>query len=184
MIDNFTSVFPGFNLGLLFSAHIVPDIKNVFVMGFVWLLFAVYLYYSKRDLRMSLLIVAGLVIAAVVGNEIIRPILFHYRDVLDQSFLRIYLPEIDNHNFPAGYLMMSASSIYLLWYSDRNLGKVALGIGIFMAIVNMRILFSYTVDFFFGIIFGLLVGGFLAIFYERKEEEELELEELEDRFHF
>lgn len=184
MIDNFNAVFSQFSFSQLMSAHIVPDILNVIVMGGVWILFAFYLYYYKEDLRLSVLIVIGLFICSVLCNEILRPILFHFRFTLEQSGIRMYLPEIANHRFPAGYLMMAASSIVLINFSEHSLGKYALGLGIFIAVVNLRVLFSYTLDFFYGIALGVIIGRLLINFYIKKEEEEEEFEEFEERFHF
>ena len=184
MIDNFRAVFSGISLSGIMSQHVAPDIVNVFVMGAVWLIFALYLYYYVDDSRISILIVAGLVICSVIGNEILRPILFHFRFTLEQTGIRIYLPEIANHRFPSGYFMMSASSIFLIWYSDRSLGRYALIIGVFISVIHMHTVFSYTVDFFAGILIGLIVGRLLVVFYEKKEEEEEEYEELEGKFHF
>lgn len=184
MIDNFSVIMGEVTLRGIIGGHVIPVIVNTLVMGAVWILFAIYLYIEKKDSRLSFLIILGLFITAFLGNEIIRPVLFHFRAELDLDLLKLYLPEIENHRFPAGFFMMSASSICLIRYADYSLEKPALLAAAFITFINLHAVFSYTIDVVLGILLGIALGKFLIRFYEKKVEEENELMDLEDKFHF
>lgn len=172
------------SLNKILSGHIIPVISNVLVMGFVWIVFSICLYFYKKDKKFTVLIIVGLFICSIIGNEVMKPLLFHFRVFLSENGVGIYLPEIGRYAFPAGYIMMSACSTVLIYYNEKQFGKYALGITAIMIFLKLYIISNYPVDFFIGLGIGILIGGILILFHLKKKKEYEEIIDLNDKFHF
>jgi len=172
------------SLNKILSGHIIPVISNVLIMGIIWIAASIYLYIYKKDLKFSLLIVIGLFICSIIGNEIMKPILFHFRAFLSEHNVGIYLPEIGRYTFPGGYVMMSACSTVLIYYNEYKFGKYALGISVAICFLRLYIITTYPVDFFISLGLGILIGGILILFHLKKKKEYEEILDLSDKFHF
>lgn len=172
------------SLNTILSNHIIPIISNVLVMGFIWIVASIFLYFYTRDKRVSILIIIGLFLCSIVGNEVMKPVLFHFREFLSTNGVGIYLPEIGRYTFPSGYIMMCASSTVLIYYTNKQFGLYALCITGLVAFLRLYIITTYPVDFFIGLGLGIIIGAFLVLFLMKKKKEYEEIEDLSDKFHF
>lgn len=172
------------SLNKILSGHIIPVLSNVLVMGFLWIAASIYLYFYKKDAKFSILIIVGLFLCSIIGNEVMKPVLFHFRAFLSEHNVGIYLPEIGRYTFPAGYIMMSVCSTVLIYYNEFQFGKYALGLTLLICFTKLYIITTYPVDFVIGVGLGLLVGGILILFHLKKKKEYEEILDLSDKFHF
>ena len=80
------------SLNIILSNHIIPIISNVLVMGFIWIVASICLYVYSKDKKVSVFIIIGLFLCSIIGNEVMKPVLFHFREFLSTNGVGIYLP--------------------------------------------------------------------------------------------
>lgn len=171
-------------LSNILSVHVFPILIDMIFLGYIWILASIYLKIKGECIKAPKYILIGLFICAIIGNEIMRPLLFHFRLSLEASGISIYLPNPGRYAFPGGQFMMSVSSVIILYFANKEYGKyafIATGILLF---INLHDVFAYKIDFLIALILGSCIGLLLGFLRNRKVKEEEEFEEFANKFHF
>ena len=124
----------------------------------VWLMFAGYFYFYKKDKKMATQILVGLLMTVLIGAFILKPIFMRARpfNFLENITLLIKAP-ID-YSFPSGHTATSVVCSYLISCRYKKLRIVVIPLAVLIAFSRMYIGVHYPTDILGGVVLGIVCG--------------------------
>lgn len=125
--------------------------------GIIWIVLTLIFLYTERYRKMGVAMTFALVIALLLGNELLkelirRPRPFTFREI------SLLIPPPSGFSFPSGHTMASFAAANAIWLTHRRLGKWAFLVASIIAFSRVYLYVHFPTDVLCGTLFGLLFG--------------------------
>lgn len=139
------------------------DILMVFMTklgngGIIWIAIGIYLLMrrEKKYKKMAFILLLSLIISAVLGLGILKPIIRRPRPFETFGFKDLLIKAPQDFSFPSGHTSSSFAAASAINSLDRKLGKYALVLAALIAFSRMYLYVHYPTDVVAGILLGLV----------------------------
>lgn len=151
-------------LGCGFLDYIMPKITSLGNGGFIWIVSAICLIFSKKYRKYGIGMIIALALGAILGSVILKPLIARPRPchVNGEFPLLINLPS--DFSFPSGHTMSSVSSAIILRYANKKWGITAIILAVLIAFSRLYLYVHFPTD----VIAGTLFGIFFAVLVVKK----------------
>ena len=142
-------------LSCVFFDYIMPKITSLGNGGFIWIIAAVCLMFSKKYRKYGIAVLAALALGVILGSVILKPLIARPRPchVNGEFPLLINIPT--DFSFPSGHTMSSVSSAIILGYANRKWGYIAIPLAILIAFSRLYLYVHFPTDVLAGTLFGI-----------------------------
>ena len=141
-----------------FLDFVMPKITSLGNGGFIWILTAVILLFSKKYQKGGIAILIALSVGAILGSFILKPLIARPRPfhVVGELPLLIKIPT--DFSFPSGHTMSSFSGAFILNYINKKFGYFAIPLAILIAFSRLYLYVHFPSDVLVGGILGILIS--------------------------
>ena len=141
-----------------FLDFLLPRLTLLGNGGAIWVAAGCGLLCTKKYRRQGILLLAGLLLGALVGNVVLKHLVARPRPCwLDPSVpLLISVPQ--DYSFPSGHTMSSAIGAVLLTRTDRRFGWFAIPLAVLIAFSRLYLYVHFPSDVLGGAVIGVCIG--------------------------
>ncbi len=146
-----------------FGDWLMPKITALGDKGVFWILLMAVLLLLPKTRKWGLAIGGALILAAVLGNEVLKPLVGRLRPFQTYAeFLPLLIAAPGGFSFPSGHTGASFAAAVCLLRFDRRWGIAALVLAVLIAFSRMYLTVHYPSDILGGVILGTACGCFSA----------------------
>lgn len=138
---------------------LMPIITTFGNAGMVWISLALILLIPRRTRKFGFIMGAALILAAVLGNLIIKPSVARLRPFYAMPQVEMLIPHPDGFSFPSGHTISSFAAATVLWFCSWKLALPATILAAVIGFSRMYLFCHYTTD----VVAGALLGIFCAL---------------------
>ena len=156
-LDNAILDFVRNNLTSYISDRIMLFITSLGNFGAIWIMSALIFIAIKKHRELGVAMMLSLIIALLVGNIILKPIVHRNRPFVNESQIDV-LVEPTDYSFPSGHAFSSfAAAITILCYKKRW-GILAIVLASSIAFSRIYLYVHYPSDVLTGLVLGIGAG--------------------------
>lgn len=130
--------------------------------GLLWILIMFFLLCRKKTRGYGILLGISLLISAVLGNLIIKPIFERLRPFFHLPEHELLIPPPGGYSFPSGHTLTAFASAPVIYAMHKKSGIAAYIVAFLIGFSRMYLYVHYPTDVLAGILLGLLCG-FLTV---------------------
>lgn len=127
-------------------------------MGLVWILAAALLLLWKKNRRYGVLLCIALILALLVGNFGLKPLVARMRPFEAAGFSALLIPPPTDFSFPSAHTMTSFASAAVLFFMNRKIGLASGILAALIACSRMYLYVHYPTDVLAGAVIGIGIG--------------------------
>lgn len=135
--------------------RIMPAITWLGNMGLIWIAVAVLLFINKRHRKTGIMVLVSLIIAAIVGEGIIKHLVQRPRPFVDIPAYKLLISKPLTYSFPSGHTASSFAAAGILWRELRKYRAYILAGASLIAFSRLYLFVHYPSDIIGGIALGL-----------------------------
>ncbi len=168
-IDNHWLNFIQTNLHNPILDKLIPFISMIGNVGAVWLAIAVIFLLFPRYRRYGVMIVCGVLLAALAGEVVLKHLVERVRPCNVNTAVPMLIARPSDFSFPSGHTSASFAATVAIWKANKKFGIIALLFAFVMAFSRLYLYVHYPSDILAGMILGLVCGT-AAIYIVSKTE--------------
>ncbi|MGN0182685.1 MAG: phosphatase PAP2 family protein [Candidatus Ornithomonoglobus sp.] len=142
----------------------MPRISALGNGGALWIAIAVCCILNRYYRKTGIIILAGLLIGALIGNIILKPFIARPRPCWVNSSVSLLIPTPRDYSFPSGHTLSAFITAFILMYIDRRLGCAVMPIAVLIAFSRLYLYVHYPSDVFGGMILGMLIAKLVYVY--------------------
>jgi len=146
------------HLRCAFLDVIVPWITFLGDEGIIWILAGVALLFSKKHRKNGVVLLLGLLLGSIIGNEILKPIIARDRPCAIDPTVQLLIDRPSSFSFPSGHTTSSFVGAAVLMKTDKRFGIPALVVACLIAFSRMYLFVHFPTDILAGIVLGTVIG--------------------------
>lgn len=146
--------------GCGFMDFIMPKITSLGNGGFIWILSAVCLMFSKKYRKSGIVLIISLAVGAVLGSIILKPLIARPRPCHVYGELPLLINIPTDFSFPSGHTMSSVSAAYVLTSANKKFGYIAILLASLISFSRIYLYVHFPSDVIAGAIFGIVIAYF------------------------
>lgn len=147
------------NIRCAFLDVVLPFLTNLCNNGEIWIVCGIVLLFFKKYRRYGIFVLVALLLGALVGNEIIKPLVGRIRPCNSVSILPEMLVKVPtSFSFPSGHTVSSVVSATVITRANKKFGFVAIPVAILIAFSRLYVFVHYPSDVLVGAILGFVIG--------------------------
>lgn len=146
------------NLRCDFLDTVMPLYTQLGEAGAIWILIALVLIITKKNRRLGLMLLLGLLASLIIGNIILKPLIMRPRPCWLDPSVSLLVKQPWDYSFPSGHTYASVLSAVLIWKENRTWGIVAAVAAAIMAFSRMYLFVHFPSDVLAGVVIGLAIG--------------------------
>lgn len=125
--------------------------------GLIWIIVGIFLLtrHKKKYKKMAFILLLSLIISAVVGLVILKPIVHRPRPFDTFGFKELLIKAPKDFSFPSGHTSSSFAAASSINSLDKRFGKYALILALLITFSRMYLYVHYPTDVAAGILLGL-----------------------------
>ena len=145
----------------------MPKITMLGNGGFIWILAASILTFTKKYRKCGITLLIGLAIGGILGNLVLKPLIARPRPCwLDPSF-ELLISNPTDYSFPSGHTMVSVISAIILTISNKRFGFVVVPLAILIIFSRLYLYVHFPTDILGAILLGTIVSIFSKFIVEK-----------------
>ena len=141
-----------------FMDFIIPKITSLGNGGFIWILSAVILLFSKKYRKGGIAMLIALAVGAILGSFILKPLVARPRPFHAMGELPLLIKIPTDFSFPSGHTMSSFSAAFILNHINRKFGYFAIPLAILIAFSRLYLYVHFPSDVLAGLVLGILIS--------------------------
>lgn len=141
-----------------FLDFLLPRLTLLGNGGAIWLAAGCGLLCTKKYRRQGILLLAGLLLGALVGNVVLKHLVARPRPCWLDPSVPLLIPVPQDYSFPSGHTMSSAIGAVLLTRTDRRFGWLAIPLAVLIAFSRMYLYVHFPSDVLGGALIGVCIG--------------------------
>ena len=153
---------------------IVPIITHLGTGGVIWIISGLLLTIKRKTRPIGVMMLLSLIVAAIVGNLMIKPIFNRTRPYLANDDLMLLIGAPMGSSFPSGHSISSFASATALFLRKKSVGIVALVFAFMIAFSRVFLFVHYFTDVLVGSLLGVVTAILLEKFFGEKIDALLE----------
>lgn len=103
-----------------FGDWFMPKVTILGDNGFIWIIFALILIFSKKYRIHGLVMLSAIIIGAIVGNLILKHVFMRARPCWIDPSIPMLIPT--DHSFPSGHTLASVINASCLYMANKKSG--------------------------------------------------------------
>ena len=156
------------NIRCAFLDIILPFMSKICDNGEIWIACAIVLLFFKKYRRYGLILLVGLLLTSLVGNEIIKPLVGRVRPCNAISTLPEMLVSVPGgFSFPSGHTGSSAVAATVITMANKKFGFAAIPVAALIAFSRLYVFVHFPTDVLAGALLGFAIG-FLCVKFGNK----------------
>ena len=165
--DDAILLFIGDHLHCGFLDAVMPVITSLGDLGIIWIAIAAFLFFYKKEKKWAVTMICALLIAFILGDCIIKPIIERLRPFLSNPHVVLLIPPPDGFSFPSGHSGSSFAAATVLCFYHKKAGAAALLLAFLIAFSRLYLFVHYPSDVLAGSLLGVAVA-FCTVWAARK----------------
>lgn len=143
---------------------IMPWITFLGDEGIIWIISGVALLFTKKYRKHGVVLLLGLLMGSIIGNEIIKPIVARARPCTVDPSVQLLIERPSSYSFPSGHTTSSFVGATVLMKTNKKFGIPAVIVASLIAFSRMYLYVHFPTDIIGGIVLGVAIGiGGMAI---------------------
>jgi undecaprenyl-diphosphatase len=143
--------------------RIMPAITWLGNMGLVWIAISVILLINKRHRKTEIMVLASMIIAAIFGEGMIKPLVQRPRPFVDITVYKLLISEPLTYSFPSGHTASSFAAAGILWREFRKYRVYIIAGASLIAFSRLYLYVHYPCDIIGGIALGLFCSWIVLV---------------------
>ncbi len=135
--------------------------------GFVWIVITLILIALKKYRRTGFMMAAGLILALLIGNIVMKNVIARPRPCWLDDGIRLLISKPSDYSFPSGHTLASFVSAFVLLGENKRLGVPALIVASVIAFSRMYLFVHFPTDILAGILLAWLIVFGMNVFMKR-----------------
>lgn len=131
--------------------------------GLIWLVIIGYVGVVRKEKRQAIVLLAGLVLVAVIGNLIIKNIFMRSRPFEIYPYVDLLIKAPKDFSFPSGHTSTSFVVATILGYYYPKQRKYVFLLASLIALSRMVLFVHFPTDILVGLVLGLASGYFMIM---------------------
>lgn len=150
-----------------FFDKIMPIITKLGDFGMIWISISLILILSKKYRRAGIIAMYSLIIAAILGEGIIKHIIARPRPFLEMANIDLLIPKPTSYSFPSGHTASSFAAVtaYAKMINDKRIIIPLVLLACAIAFSRLYLMVHYPTDVLGGIVLGLLSAKLAYSFF-------------------
>ncbi|WFD09403.1 phosphatase PAP2 family protein [Tepidibacter hydrothermalis] len=138
--------------------------------GIIWIVISLLLLINKKTRRVGIMAMSALILTAVLGEGLIKPLLKRARPFIDHPSFNLIIKPPSSYSFPSGHTASSFAVAGVLIRELKKYGIVFLVLATLIAFSRLYLFVHYPSDIVAGIIMGLMCAWITNKVFNRKEK--------------
>lgn len=141
-----------------FLDFLMPKITLFGNSGALWIIIAVALLFQKKYRKHGILLLAGLLIGAVVGNLILKNLFMRPRPCWLDPSVRLLISVPKDYAFPSGHTLSSVVAATILTATNRRFAWAAIPLAALISFSRLYLFVHFPSDVVAAVILGIAIG--------------------------
>ncbi len=141
-----------------FLDKVMPFVTKLGNLGVIWIVISIILILSKKYRKAGILAIYSLVIAAILGEGLIKNIIARPRPFMEISDIDLLIPKPTSYSFPSGHTASSfaATTAYVKMIDNKKIVIPLVLLACMIAFSRLYLMVHYPTDILGGVVLGLL----------------------------
>lgn len=141
-----------------FLDKVMPLTTKLGNFGTIWIVISLILILSKKYRKAGILAIYSLLIAAILGEGIIKNIIARPRPFMKMLDIDLLIPKPTSYSFPSGHTASSiaAAMAYAKMIEDKRIVIALVLLACTIAFSRLYLMVHYPTDILGGIVLGVL----------------------------
>ncbi len=136
--------------------------------GLLWLIFAGYFRFNKKNARAAWMILTALILTSILTDGIIKNLVCRPRPFVSDPAIIPMMIRPSSYSFPSGHASTSFASAMMIYRIQPKLGRWALAAAAFIGFSRLILCVHYPSDVLVGGIMGSGLAWWLYSFLEKR----------------
>ena len=154
-----------------FMDKVMVTITSTGNLGLIWIFTAVILLVSSRyndeRSRIGYGILIALLLSIMIGNLLIKNIAKRNRPFFHKNY-KLLIKQPWDYSFPSGHTLASFAAATVFFYTNPNVGLVALVYAFLIALSRLYLRVHFFTDVFFSMFLGIGLGVLAMALYDTR----------------
>ena len=155
------------NIRCAFLDVVFPFVTSLCNDGEIWILLGIVLLFFKKYRKFGIFVLVGMLLGAIIGNEILKPLIArprpcHIYEMLPDMLIDV--PKLTSYSFPSGHTTSSFIAATVLVRANKKFGFFAIPLAFLIAFSRMYLFVHFPTDILGGVVLGVLIGFFTVTF--------------------
>ena len=152
---------------------VMPYITLLGNSGLIWIVISIILILSKKYRHVGILCIAALILAAILGEGILKNIVQRPRPFYQIPNVRLLISRPAAYSFPSGHTASSFAAAGVIFVTLKKYRFHAVILASLIAFSRMYLFVHYPSDILGGILLGLLCSKIVLTVYRNRFGAEL-----------
>lgn len=139
---------------------IMPWISFLSDAGWIWMLTAVILCFTKKYRTYGYALFIGLILCMLFGNVTLKPLIGRLRPYDVNNSFDLIVNKLSDFSFPSGHTYSAFCGATILFYVNRKIGYAALILAVLTAFSRLYLFVHYPSDVLAGAFMGIVLALF------------------------
>jgi len=126
--------------------------------GIIWIIAGVALRITEKYRKYGVVLLLGLLMGSIIGNNIIKPIVERARPCTVDPSVQLLIDRPSSFSFPSGHTTSSFVGATVLMKANRKFGIPAVIVAALIAFSRMYLYVHFPTDILGGIVLGVAIG--------------------------
>lgn len=153
-----------------FLDRVIPLITKLGNIGFIWITISVIFILSKKYRRVGIFAIYSLLIAAILGEGLIKNIIARPRPFIEILNINLLIQKPTSYSFPSGHTASSFAAViaYVKMIDNKRIVIPLVLLACLMAFSRLYLIVHYPTDILGGILLGLLSTKLAYVFFIKR----------------
>lgn len=167
----------------IFELEILKSIQNLFGCGFmdfimswitkignlgaVWIVIGVVLLCTKKNRRLGIMLLLGLLLGFILGNLLLKNIIARPRPCWIDSSFPLLIKSPADFSFPSGHTLSSFISSFVIFGKNKSFGILAFVFAALIAFSRLYLFVHFPTDVLGAILLAFVVWKVLCFAEKR-----------------
>lgn len=148
---------------------IMPLITSLGNVAIVWVIIAAVLFISKKYRRESVMILAALLLATILGEEMLKHLVQRPRPCAGVPAASLLIGKPLTYSFPSGHSASSFAAAGIIAINIKRYRVFAILLAVLIAFSRLYLYVHYPSDVLAGMLLGIACAVIIQISFKKKK---------------
>lgn len=149
-----------------FLVKIFTFITHLSDGGAIWIAIGLYLLCRKQTRQGGVLLLLGLAVASIIGNDILKHIFERQRPFITLG-LTPFIKAPHSFSFPSGHSLVSFAGATIIFYINKKWGILAYILAMLTGLSRVILMVHYPTDVILGSIIGIISSAIIIVLFKK-----------------